>query len=107
MKAVKQVVAIAVAGVAFMLHASYGVAQQVTGELGSPSATTTAPVSVARSTIRVAPLRAAHVSASARIRRPSASVLPISTVRPLRVGTTSSGRNDVPDTMFSTAAKKP
>ena len=41
MKAVKQVVAIAVAGVAFMLHASYGVAQQVTGELGSPSATTT------------------------------------------------------------------
>jgi arylsulfatase len=41
MKAVKQVVAIAVAGVAFMLHASYCVAQQVTGELGSPSATTT------------------------------------------------------------------
>ena len=41
MKAVKLVVAIAVAGVAFMLHASYGVAQQVTGELGSPSATTT------------------------------------------------------------------
>ena len=41
MKAVKQVVAIAVAGVALMLHASYCVAQQVTGELGSPSATTT------------------------------------------------------------------
>src|SRR5262247_4838139 len=41
MKAVKQVVAIAVASVAFALHASYGIAQQVTGELGSPSATTT------------------------------------------------------------------
>ena len=41
MQAVKQVVAIAVAGVALMLHASYGVAQQVTGELGAPSATTT------------------------------------------------------------------
>ena len=36
MQAVKQVVAIAVAGVALMLHASYGVAQQVTGEVGSP-----------------------------------------------------------------------
>ena len=41
MKAVKQIVAIAVAGVAFVLHASYGIAQQVTGDLGSPSATTT------------------------------------------------------------------
>ena len=41
MKAVKLVVAIAVSGVAFALHASCGIAQQVTGELGSPSATTT------------------------------------------------------------------
>ena len=41
MQAVKQVFAIVVAGVAFMLHASYGVAQHVTGEVGSPSATTT------------------------------------------------------------------
>src|SRR5262247_2231660 len=41
MKAVKQVVAIAVASVAFALHASYGIAQQVTGDLGSPSATST------------------------------------------------------------------
>jgi arylsulfatase len=41
MKAVTQIVAIAVAGVACMLHASYCVAQQVTGELGAPSATTT------------------------------------------------------------------
>jgi arylsulfatase len=41
MKAVKQGVAIAVAGVAFMLHASYCVAQHVTGDLGSPSATIT------------------------------------------------------------------
>src|SRR5215510_12263897 len=41
MKAVKLVVAIAVASVAFAIHASSGIAQQVTGELGSPSATTT------------------------------------------------------------------
>jgi arylsulfatase A-like enzyme len=41
MKAVKLVVAIAVSGVAFALYASCAIAQHVTGELGSPSATTT------------------------------------------------------------------
>ena len=41
MKAVKLVVAIALSGVAFALPSSSCIAQQVTGELGSPSATTT------------------------------------------------------------------
>ena len=41
MKAVKLVVAIAVSGVALAFYSSYCIAQQVTGELGSPSATTT------------------------------------------------------------------
>ncbi len=41
MNAVKQVVAIALSGVAFALPSSSCIAQQVTGELGSPSATTT------------------------------------------------------------------
>ena len=37
------------------------------------------------------------------ISRPSASVLPTSTVIPLRVVMTSSGRSALPDTLFSTA----
>ncbi len=37
------------------------------------------------------------------MRRPSASVLPISTVMPLRVLSTSSGRKALPETEFSTA----
>jgi len=41
MNAVKQVVAIVLSGVAFGLPSSSCIAQQVTGELGSPSATTT------------------------------------------------------------------
>jgi arylsulfatase A-like enzyme len=41
MKAVKLVVAIMVAGVVYAFHSSCCFAQQVTGELGSPSATTT------------------------------------------------------------------
>ncbi len=41
MKAVKQVVAVAVSGVAFSFCSSFCIAQHVTGELGSPSATTT------------------------------------------------------------------
>ena len=41
MKLVKLVVAIAVSGVAFAFYSSCGMAQQVTGELGSPGATTT------------------------------------------------------------------
>ena len=43
MKAVKRVVAIAVSGVALAFHPSSGIAQQVTGEVGAPSATTTIP----------------------------------------------------------------
>jgi Sulfatase len=41
MKAVKLVVALAVSGVVFAFYSSCGTAQHVTGELGSPSATTT------------------------------------------------------------------
>ena len=41
MKAVKLVVAIAVSGVALAFGSSWGIAQQVTGELGAPGATTT------------------------------------------------------------------
>ncbi|HUL10892.1 MAG TPA: sulfatase-like hydrolase/transferase, partial [Methylococcaceae bacterium] len=41
MRAVKQVVAVVFSAVAFALHFSHCIAQQVTGELGSPSATTT------------------------------------------------------------------
>jgi len=41
MKAVKLVVAMAVSGVGFASYSSCCIAQQVTGELGSPSATTT------------------------------------------------------------------
>ena len=40
MKAVKQVVAIAVLAVTFSFYSSFCIAQQVTGELGSPGATT-------------------------------------------------------------------
>ena len=45
----------------------------------------------------------ASASASARIRRPSASVLPISTVMPLRLVSTSPGRKALPAIEFSTA----
>jgi len=45
-------------------------------------------------------------SASDSTRRPSASVLPISTVRPLRDGNTSLGLYAVPDTEFSAAGTK-
>jgi Sulfatase len=41
MKAIKLMVAIAVSGFAFASWSSCGIAQQVSGELGSPSATTT------------------------------------------------------------------
>ena len=63
----------------------------------SPRATTQAPVSVATSTTTSgANARAAKAMASASIRRPSASVLPISTVRPAKVRTMSPGRADEP-----------
>jgi arylsulfatase A-like enzyme len=41
MRAVKPILAIAAAGIAFASNSSHGVAQQVTGVLGSPGATTT------------------------------------------------------------------
>jgi hypothetical protein len=55
MNAVKYVFAIAICGIAFALPSSSCIAQQVTGELGSPNATTTHPwksTSAARSEIR-------------------------------------------------------
>jgi hypothetical protein len=67
----------------------------------------TAPVRVARSTMWVAPSRRAQVSASARIRRPSASGLVTSTVRPASVLITSLGRVAVPLSMFSQAGTTP
>src|SRR6185312_14351766 len=69
----------------------------------SPSATTIAPVSVARSTTWVAPWRRAWYRQSARTSRPSASVFVISMVLPLAAVTTSSGRMPVAETRFSTA----
>ncbi len=45
----------------------------------------------------------ASAIASQRTSRPSASVLPTSTVRPFRVLITSSGRKALPETLFSTA----
>ena len=69
----------------------------------SPSATTHAPVSVARSTIASGFSSLARLSASARIRRPSASVLSTSTVLPLRIVNTSPGRIASPLGMFSTS----
>ena len=62
----------------------------------------TAPVSVARSTTRAAPCsRTHHVSASARISRPSASVLLTSTVLPFSWVMMSPGRIERPEGMFS------
>ena len=69
----------------------------------SPSATTQAPVSVARSITAAGLSSDASESASARMRRPSASVLSTSTVLPLRIRSTSPGRIAVPLGMFSTS----
>ena len=72
-----------------------------------PSAVTHAPVRVARSTISSAPCAAAYPTASARVRRPSASVFPLSMVWPLLARTTSPGFTAVPDGRFSVAAAMP
>ncbi len=69
----------------------------------SPSATMHAPVSVARSMIASGLSSDASESASARISRPSASVLSTSTVLPLRIVSTSPGRIALPLGMFSTS----
>ena len=67
----------------------------------SPSATTMWPVSVATSRITSGFTSVARTSASPRISRPSASVLSTSTVVPPYIVSTSPGRTDEPDTMFS------
>ena len=69
-----------------------------------PSATRAAPVSVAKSMISSALSSIALVSASASTNRPSASVLSISTVMPLRLLMISPGRMALPDMLFSAAA---
>ena len=68
-----------------------------------PSAMRAAPVSVAMSMSRAGFSLQASASASHRMSRPSASVLPTSTVMPLRVVMMSSGRKALPETEFSTA----
>mmetsp|Transcript_38693 Transcript_38693/g.101495 ORF Transcript_38693/g.101495 Transcript_38693/m.101495 type:complete len:275 (-) Transcript_38693:381-1205(-) len=70
-----------------------------------PSATMTAPVSVAMSTIAsICPRASAYTSASARVRRPSASVLMTSIVFWLEATRMSPGRIASAETMFSHAA---
>src|ERR1043166_5926476 len=72
-----------------------------------PSATTTAPVSVAMSITAAGLKRRAYESASHRIRRPSASVLMISIVLPRWLFTTSPGLTAVPEGRFSVAGMTP
>src|SRR3989454_4001933 len=72
-----------------------------------PSATTTAPVSVAASITAAGLKRRAYESASHRMSRPSASVLMISMVLPRWLLTTSPGFTAVPDGRFSVAGIRP
>ncbi len=72
-----------------------------------PSAIIIAPVRVATSTIASGFSSEARVSASARTRRPSASVFRTSTVLPLYMRSTSPGRVAEPDGMFSASASQP
>src|SRR2546426_336635 len=72
-----------------------------------PSATTTAPVSVAASITAAGLKRRAYDSASHRMSRPSASVLMISMVLPRWLLTTSPGFTAVPDGRFSVAGIRP
>ena len=67
----------------------------------------TAPVSVAMSTIASAPSSTASESPSARTSRPSASVLWISTVLPLRIFSTSPSFIALPEGMLSVQHRKP
>ena len=66
------------------------------GGRSGPSATRAAPVSVAIVTMSAGASSSASASASASTSRPSASVLPISTVSPLRLLRTSPGRKARP-----------
>ena len=72
----------------------------------SPSATTMWPVRVATSTMRSGSTSVARTSASPRTRRPSASVLKISTVVPPYIRRTSPGRVAEPESMFSAIGTK-
>ena len=73
------------------------------GAISGPTATRAAPVSVAMHIIRSGGVSSAKVKASAKTKRPSASVLLISTLRPLRLMRISCGRNASPLIEFSTA----
>ena len=64
------------------------------------------PVSVAASTTAAGLKAAARTRASARMRRPSASVFKISTVLPSDIVMTSEGFSAVPEGMFSQAATR-
>ena len=66
-----------------------------------PRAMTTAPVRVAQSTMAAGFMRAPQARASARMSRPSASVLMTSTVLPASVWMTSPGFTAVPEGRFS------
>ena len=71
-----------------------------------PRATLTAPVNVAASIMCVAPRRVAYTRASAKTKRPSASVLITSMVLPFMAVTISPGRVAVPLGMFSAIANR-
>ncbi len=73
----------------------------ITPAMRSPRATMHAPVSVATSTMRSGSSSLARAMPSPSTRRPSASVLRTSTVRPPYMVSTSEGRIAVPDGMFS------
>lgn len=73
----------------------------ITPATSAPSATTQAPVKVARSTIASGASSTASAKPSARTNLPSASVLRTSMVLPLRVVRTSPGFVAVPLGMFS------
>ena len=70
-----------------------------------PSAARAAPVSVAMSTIASTPSSLASAIASAMTRRPSASVLTTSMVRPLRAGQHVPELVAEPDGMLSVQAR--
>ena len=68
-----------------------------------PKATRAAPVSVAKSTMKSGLSSIAKSRTSASTRRPSASVLPTSTLMPALVSMISSGRIERSETAFSAA----
>ena len=80
--------------------------EPITPPTRSPRASTMWPVRVATSRITSGFRSVARTSASARISRPSASVLSTSTVVPPYIVSTSPGRIAEPDTMFSAIGTK-